>query len=63
MSRVQVYGPPEERALEADERLCTDDDADDAFVVFHPAAVQLTGRGWSCAGCAFTTTDDGSTER
>lgn len=57
MSRVQVYGPPEDRPLEHDERLCTDADAADAFVVFHPAAVQITDGGWSCAACAFTTDD------
>ena len=54
MSRVHVYGPPEDRALADDERLCTDGDADDAFVVFHPGAIMLGDGDWSCIACEVT---------
>lgn len=62
MTRVQVYGPPEDRMLEHDECLC-EDDTGDALVVFHPAAVQLTAGGWSCAGCAFSAAPSGGVDR
>ena len=62
MGRVQVFGPPEDTAMEPDERLCTDPDADRAVVVFHPAATMLTAGGWSCASCAFHTSEHEETD-
>ena len=51
MSRVHVFGYPEDRALAHDERLCTDEDAETGFVIFHGGAVQVTGGEWMCVAC------------
>lgn len=57
MGKVHVWGPPEEAALEADERLCSDPERESAAVVFHLEPVWLTESGWACKACGFSTVD------
>lgn len=56
MAHVQVYGPPEDRALEHDERLCSDPDRGE-LVIFHPGAA-LFGGGFICNDCGYDASEE-----